>query len=408
MMLTVYSISVNFNIVDSSSREDIIARIKAGYSLPSLSSVALKLVQMASNEFSSLTEMAELIEMDPGLAVRLLRIANNAFFRPTEPVSTIEQAIMRIGVTHLRVMALSLSLRDTFPMGKSGKMDYEKFWRSSLYQALLAKSFAQKLGTCNPEEAFVAGLILETGLLIFFDIFIKGMEIDRNLELYPLEKLLAWEKEHYFIDHREIGAAVLDYWKFPPAIVECQHIYNIKSKTGEMPPLALISEMARECSALICEQSMEWGPLLLRAKEIYGIDQDTLTDILISTFDVVQDIAEGLKVEMNRDKDIIALVEKANLSLAELSERVLELQGAVSKQGLPSFEQLGDLKNLPDVKEILQAVAHEIRNPLMAVGGFAKKLSLALDPSSEGWKYVQIIVDESNRLESALAKMTAL
>lgn len=394
--------------MDRLSGKDIIDRIKAGYALPALSSVAMKLVETASNESSSLSQMADLIEMDPGLTVRLLRIANSVFFRPVEPVSTVEQAIMRIGVTHLRVMALSLSLRDTFPMGRSGIMDYEKFWRSSLYQALLAKSFAGRLRKCDPEEAFVAGLILEIGLLIFFDIMVKGGQTDAPTELYPLEKLLSWEKEHYGSDHREIGAAALDYWKFPPGIIECQHVYNIESKTDEIPPLALVSEMAREFSALICEQSMEWGPLLRKAEKIYGIDQDALTDILVSTFNEVQDVAEGFKVEMNRDKDLIALVEKANLSLGELSEKMLELQEAAPGHGLPSFEQLGGFEPRPDVKDTLQAVAHEIRNPLMAVGGFAKKLSAALDPSSEGWKYVQIIVDESTRLENTLARMTAV
>jgi len=386
---------------------DIIGKIKNGYSLPSLSAVALRLVEIASNEYSSLNEMSELIEKDPGLTVRLIRTANSAFFRAAGPISSVEQSIMRIGMTQLRVMALSLSLRDTFPMGKAGIMDYEKFWRSSLYQALLAKSFAQRLRTCNPEEAFVAGMVLDIGLLIFFDIFLKGTEIKGNLDLHPLEKLLAWETEHFGTDHRKIGAAALGYWKFPSVIIECQHIYNIESKTEKIPPLALISEMAREFSALICEESMEWGPIFRKAEAIYGIDQDILTDILVTAFDEVQEVADSLKVDMNKDKDIIALAEKANLSLGGLSEKMLKIQNAALEHGLPSFQHMGDLENRPDVRDTLQAVAHEIRNPLLAVSGFAKKLSTTIDPASDGWKYVQIIVEESRRLESALSNMTA-
>ncbi len=260
--------------------------------------------------------------------------------------------------------------------------------------------------TCNPEEAFVAGLVLEIGLLIFFDIFVKGHEIQGNLDLHPLEELLAWETAHYGTDHREIGAAALSYWKFPSVIIECQHVYNIESREEQIPPLALICEMAREFSALICEESKEWGPLFRKAEAIYGIDHDVLTDILVTTFDEVQEVADGLKVDMNKDKDIIALVEKANLSLGELSEKMLELQETALKHGLPSFESMGDLEENPAVRNTLQAVAHEIRNPLLAVSGFAKKLSTALDPASDGWKYVQIIVEESRRLESALATMS--
>src|SRR5208337_2440942 len=343
------------------TEKDITEKIKGGYSLPSLSVVALRLVEIASNENCSLAEMADLIEEDPGLTVRLVTIANSAFFRAKDPVATVEQSIMRVGVNHLRVMALSLSLRDTFPMGKVGPMDYEKFWRSSLYQALLAKSLARRLHTCNPEEAFVAGLVLEIGLLIFFHIFVKGHEIEGNLDLHPLEKLLEWETVHYGTDHREIGAAALCYWKFPSVIIECQHVYNIESRQEEVPSLALICEMAREFSALICQESMEWSPLFRKAEAMYGIDQDMLTDIIVTTFDEVQEVADGLKVDMNRDKDLIALIQKANLSLGGLSEKMLELRETALKHGLPSFESLGSLEENSAIRDTLQAVAHEIR-----------------------------------------------
>ncbi len=129
--------------MQSSSDDSVLDRIREGYSLPSLSLVALKLVNLASSETVTIEEMAELIETDPALTVRLLRLANSVFFRTVEPASTVEQAIMRIGSNHLRLMALSISLRDTFPMGKVGMMDFERFWRSSLYQALLAKKLVR-------------------------------------------------------------------------------------------------------------------------------------------------------------------------------------------------------------------------------------------------------------------------
>jgi nitrogen-specific signal transduction histidine kinase len=55
---------------------------------------------------------------------------------------------------------------------------------------------------------------------------------------------------------------------------------------------------------------------------------------------------------------------------------------------------------------MLQAVAHEIRNPLVSVGGFVKRLSKTVEPSSKAWDYVQIILEETRKLEEALAYMT--
>ncbi|MDI6801612.1 MAG: HDOD domain-containing protein [Thermodesulfovibrionales bacterium] len=383
---------------------DILDKIKSGYSLPSLSPVAMRLVEIASDDKASVCDIAGMIEMDPALTVRLLRVANSAFFRTIEPITTVEQAVMRIGLNHLRVMALSLSLRDTFPMGKVGPMDYEKFWRSSLYQALLAKALAQHLHTCKPEEAFVAGLVLEIGLLIFFDLFIRGKDIEIILDLHSLDQLLSREKELFGVNHREIGEAALKHWQFPEEIIACQRFYNM-DKEQTVPPLAIACEMSRKFFIHL-EKSVELETLFREAEEVYGLRHDILSEILVLTFEEVETIAEGLKVDINKEKDLFALMEKANASLSILSEKILICQDIASKQILPSFEAFGEHLKKPGHRDVLQAVAHEIRNPLMAVGCFARRLSESLDPQSKSWEYIQIIIEESRRLETALSIMT--
>ena len=67
---------------------------------------------------------------------------------------------------------------------------------------------------------------------------------------------------------------------------------------------------------------------------------------------------------------------------------------------LPSFGSLGERNDV--VKHTLQAVAHEIRNPLIVVGGFARKLAISLDPETKGIEYVKIILEEASRLEKVL------
>ncbi len=386
--------------------EELLRKIESGYSLPSLSLVAMKLVGLASSENASVDALAKLIETDPALTVRLLRLANSVFFKSSSPVTTIEQAIMRIGTNHLRIMALSLSLRDTFPMGKVGAMDYERFWRSSLYQGILAKTLAQSLATCKPEEAFVAGLVLEVGFLIFNDMFLKGKPITKEFQFYPLKPLLQWEQKEFGIDHRQVGEAALRFWRFPDVIVSCQRFHSVDESADAVPPLALVVEVAREFAALICEESLEWNPVFRKAEAVYGMSQDVLSDILVETFEEVDHIADSLLVDVNRDKDTFALMQKANTSLNELSSKVLIWQDHLARQPLPSFDVLKNHGASPLVKDTLQAVAHEIRNPLLIVGGFAKRLSMSLDQNSEGWKCVQIILEESKRLEAALAAMT--
>ncbi|MCE5311988.1 MAG: HDOD domain-containing protein [Nitrospiraceae bacterium] len=388
------------------NEQEIIDRIKSGYSLPSLSTVAMKLVDMASSETTSVDEMSDLIEKDPALTVRLLKTANSAFFRSQTPITTVHQSIMRIGVNHLRMMALSLSLRDTFPLGKVGTMDYEKFWRSSIYQALLAKSLAEQLRTCKPEEAFVGGLVLEIGFLIFHDLFIKRSNIEFQNRLYPVEDQIAWEEENFGTNHRKVGRAALTYWQFPQVIIECQDYYAANISDDKIPPLARMTAIAHEFSSLICDESLQWNTIFSKTEHIYKIDHDILTDMLIKTFEDVEQIAASLKVDMDRQKDIISLIEKAHSSLTGLSDKLFAPAGSQDKCDTPSFTNISETLDDAKVKSTLQAVAHEIRNPLVAVGGFAKKLAASIDPSSAEWEYVQVIAQEAERLQKAFSIMT--
>lgn len=382
-------------------RADLLTRLESGYALPALSVIAIKLVEIASDERCSVNDLAELIEKDPSLTVRLLKLANSVFFRGSQPIVSVQQAVMRIGFRQLRIMALSLSLRDTFPMGKVGSVDYEKFWQNSLYRALISRSLARHLTICNPEEAFVGGLTLGIGFLVFFDLFLKekAIEIDRDLD--TLEKLLLWEADNFGINHREVGEAALRYWRFPEEIVICQRGHM--RETTE--PLARVCELARVLSNTLVRKSSDFQTLFREGEASFGLTYETINDIICTTFEEVQDIAGSLRIEMNKEKDLLGLMEKANHALSLLSERIAGLQ---SETNLPSFESLSDKPSgQADVSETLQAVAHEIRNPLVAVAGFARKLAATVDPTSKGGQYARIILEEARRLETALSEMTA-
>ncbi len=292
--------------------------LQSGYTLPSLSAVAMKLVELAADERSSAADLTRLITRDPALSARLLRLANSAYFYSKTPIASLQQAITRVGFHRLRVMALSLSLQDSFPMKKVGPMNYEKFWRASIYRALLTSSLAKHLNLCDAEEAFVAGLTLEIGLLVFFDIFIKGKIENADLEKNSLEDLLEWEHEISGINHRQIGEEVLVHWNFPDEIINCQMLYRLKDAKSDTSSLAKLTSQAMELTSLVFVQPENYQTIFAEANRQFGLTSEVINDLLQDNFNQIQDISDSLLSRPSQTKDMLDLMAKAHETLGKI------------------------------------------------------------------------------------------
>ena len=393
------------SIMAEGSSAELLEKVKSGASLPRLSTVAMKLVEVASNDDCSAKDLAEIIEKDPSLAARVLKLANSSFYRSVQPAASLPQAVVRMGFYQLRIMALSLSLRDIFPMGNQGALDYEKFWRASLYRALLARDLVARLKMGDPEEAFVAGLIMEIGLLILFDLCIREDQGVSSVQLESLEDLLCWERERYGIDHRQIGESALKYWGFPEQIVECQGLWGDAALSAGAPLPAKVYELSRQFSKVLEQESVCFTTIFESAERIFGLNQDVMVETIMSTFKQVEDIALQLNLELNSENDLLKIMDKANRALSTIMEWVAKTPEVRVKTSLPSLSSLNMEED--SVVQTLQAVAHEVRNPLQAIGGFARRLSLSLDPATKGGRYAKVIVDETSRLERVIWEMTA-
>ncbi|MCU0586708.1 MAG: HDOD domain-containing protein [Syntrophobacteraceae bacterium] len=401
--------------MEREERSVILRRLVEWDTFPSPSPLLMQLVELAADEKATPRSLARIIEQDPGLTTRLIKVANSAAYARRRQVSSIADAALLMGFNRLRVMALTVSLRDGFPMGRVGGMDYERFWKTSLYRGIIAQNFARCLGNSDlsEEEAFVGGLILEMGMLLLFQICPATQRDCFPGGSVSLAETLHWEREHLGLDHRAVGRVVLQRWHFPESLVEAQRFHGPEALADGRPIPARILELARSASQLFFGRRTDFEIIQKTAASI-GVSAEQVSEILCRTFFQVEEAAEALRLRPSTDKDILEALEKANVALARING-TLQLNIEKFVQLVTEHQGSGDwclsdalMDKKKAVENVLDAVAHEIRNPLMAIGGFAQRLARNVEEKNELLKYASIIIQESSRLEQVFKGVVAV
>ena len=386
--------------MNSEKRKQLLKKLEQGYCVPSLSPLAVKLISLAADEDTSATDLEKVIEKDPAMTMRLLNLANSLFYRSSYPVITLKKAIVKIGFDRLRLMALSLSLRETFPYGKVGGMDYVLFWKISLYRAILARSLAESVNGCNPEEAFVAGLTLEIGLLIFYTLFFEKQEIEIRQDNIPL--LLKSQTEKIGINHREVGDAALRYFGFPEKYIQCQLAYGEKLKGKELDPIILVVNGAMELSSFVFSKSTGFVPPVMKIKKITGLSTEKIYNCVIETFDCVDNIANKLKVEANSATDVLIVMEKAQHVIETVKTKLETHLKPLSDQYKMA---LRDTSRKQEIEKKITAVLAKLSTVIQFIRQFIQKLSLTFEPFSIAGQLSAELLSQTVRLDIEIEKV---
>lgn len=389
-------------------RAEILERVLGTGSVPSISPLAVRLVEMAADDRSSAQDLSRIIEQDPGLTARLLRLVNSPALRRSEDdITSISRAVVLLGLREVRIMALSISLRDTLPLKKGGQ-DFHLFWRSSLHRAILARETASRLALETKDEAFVAGLLLEMGLPLLLWVLTP-----EEAEGFPgfgatLKKQMKWEESRLGLNHREVGLELLTQWELPALLIETMQLIN-GSALDRAPILAEVTDFSRQATEAFFLPEVHLTDIYSVAWRWFGLDDEAVNQILASALAYVGDAAQAMDIELNQDADLLLVMEKANAALSRLSSRMEPaLRRVVAGEFTSTSGPDNDRLREEAMVNTLEAVAHEIRNPLMSVGGFAKRLASQMESSERAKSYAQVIISEAARLDQVLSEMVAV
>ncbi len=206
--------------------ETLSIKIARSENLPVLPQVATAVLRMAEDPNSSSRNIEKLIERDPALAAKTLRVANSSYYGLSN-VSTIARAISILGLNTIRSLVISVSYQQMLS-GRVTAKNFDKFafWCHSLGVATASRIIGKMLLPEKSEELYIAGMMHDVGFLVL-DRFIPD-ELDEAIRIsrdrgVPVHLV---ERELYGYDHGDVGGILADKWGLPKtlgAAVRCHH-----------------------------------------------------------------------------------------------------------------------------------------------------------------------------------------
>ena len=147
-----------------------INQLKISALLPSPKGVALALLEACRREDANISQIAKLIQTDPALSGRLIQRAN-ATNLATRSITSVLDAVSRVGLTVVKQLAMGFSLIDQYQKGPCKQFDYQEFWSHSLLMAIAMQELGKTTRISSPDELFACGLMARIGCLALATIY---------------------------------------------------------------------------------------------------------------------------------------------------------------------------------------------------------------------------------------------
>ena len=274
--------------------QTLISRIPT--SMGSYQPILTELESVLADPQSNLLKIGEVIEKDPDLTARLLRLGNSSFYGFSSRLETVTEAISLIGIQQVQDLIVASSVIETFAGISPEFIDMERFWRHSLACGIGTRLLAIAKRVPKPDKLFVAGLLHDVGRLVLFSQ--GGRKAQEVFELRRAsDRMLLREAEAKVLgfDHAQIGEALLRAWRYPNNLVHAVGCHHFPMSAGAFRTEAAFVHVADHLVNAMQEGSSGEPlvpPLNLKAWELLNFTADILESVIKSIDDQLEAVQE--------------------------------------------------------------------------------------------------------------------
>jgi len=303
--------------------------------LPSLPAVAIRVLELTSDPDVKMDELAKEIQFDQGIAAKILRTVNSSFYGLRKRCSSIDHALIMLGLNPVKSLVLGFSLVSMVKSDEEDGFDYLGYWERGLTAAVASKFAAEMSGNkLIVDEAFLAALFQDIGMVALH----QTIGDDYLDVLYSTKgdhtQLPKLELDTFELQHSTVGAMMCENWKMPHDIVipvryhdrptACPQEFSQTTKCvaiGNMVHTVLSAENPTEPLRRLYAKGLSW----------LGFTESQVDELITKTGGTTKELANLFSIDVGSVPDPDAVLAKADRQLIELSKNQ-QIQGYAAKQ----------------------------------------------------------------------------
>ncbi len=273
--------------------------------LPTPPVVFSQINRVLANPNASVYDVAKIIAEDAGMSARVLRMANSAYYGLPQPVASVRQAVVILGLEAVRSLVLSAAVLETFSGYQENPEFQDMFWRHSLATASAARVLfgGQRSDRIirGGEEGFCAGLLHDIGKLVMVCHMPKLHAGTNAHKFYKVIEDRWVEDDVVGATHAAIGGYLARRWKLPDILgVAITHHHDLDVEHPEHMHLAKVIHVADYLAHWTSDHANA------RDKNLPVIDWDVAAEFGLND-DTLPEIGELVRNEFGRSETFLEM-----------------------------------------------------------------------------------------------------
>lgn len=199
--------------------------------MPAFPKSVQRILELTRDVNSTPKELVEVIDKDPVVTVKILKVVNSAYYSLPKQVTSIAHAVAFLGFNTIKNLALSIAAIGMLPKDNESGFDVQQYLLHSLATAGIAKQLAAKLRDADAMDCFIGGLLHDFGKVVFAQFMPNEFRAALAAAQADGSSLHAALQTTIGADHCVVGAMLVEKWRFAPNLVEAirhQHVSDLK------------------------------------------------------------------------------------------------------------------------------------------------------------------------------------